>query len=126
MVFPTASRASRIIGIFLAQLPAVRETEAVEICSQKQALGRFYRSHGTGLEQRRSGLKRREMKRCERAARLSAPKAAMSCNIRVSTGRSSKNVSILKGMAGPMRDSRSLCQGLHKQRFLPYVSGFRG
>jgi hypothetical protein len=25
-----------------------------------------------------------------------------------------------------MRDSRSLCQGLHKQRFLPYVSGFRG
>jgi hypothetical protein len=22
-----------------------------------------------------------------------------------------------------MRDSPSLCQGLHKQRFLPYVSG---
>ena len=32
----------------------------------------------------------------------------------------------LRVWPGPMRDSPSLCQGLHKQRFLPYVSGVRG
>src|SRR5579863_8720065 len=31
----------------------------------------------------------------------------------------------LTAWPGPMRDSPSLCQGLHKQRFLPYVSGLR-
>src|ERR1700728_1377234 len=39
--------------------------------------------------------------------------------------QSGNTVARLRVWPGLMRDSPSLCQGLHKQRFLPYVSGLR-
>src|ERR1700722_13779420 len=45
---------------------------------------------------------------------------------RLLTGRrldSGNTATYLEAWPRPMRDSPSLCQGLHKQRFLPYVSG---
>src|SRR5580658_6832889 len=54
-------------------------------------------------------------------------------NIRNFTGlmtvipaQSGNTVARVRVWPGPMRDSPSLCQGLHKQRFLPYVSNLHG